>query len=197
MRFKLLGTEIYISFLFAAVITLMLACDRTGLVLPTLFAVFVHEIGHLFAMWLLECGPKRIKLIPTSMQITAPITKRYRNDILIALFGPLVNFLFTLIFYLNFMLFKNELSFYYAGLNLIIGLFNSLPVSGLDGGTVLYSVISKKTNPNRAAVIMKFITFGVASILTATAIILTLKGSFNVSLYIIGIYLFVMAVTCK
>ena len=133
MRFKLLGTEIYISFLFAAVITLMLACDRTGLVLPTLFAVFVHEIGHLFAMWLLECGPKRIKLIPTSVQITAPITKRYRNDILIALFGPLVNFLFTFIFYLNFMLFKNELSFYYAGLNLIIGLFNSLPVSGLDG----------------------------------------------------------------
>ena len=197
MRFKLLGTEIYISFLFAAVITLMLACDRTGLVLPTLFAVFVHEIGHLFAMWLLECSPKRIKLIPTSVQITSPITKRYRNDILIALFGPLVNFLFTLIFYLNFMLFKNELSFYYAGLNLIIGLFNSLPVSGLDGGTVLYSVISKKTNPNRAAVIMKFITFGVASILTATAIILTLKGSFNVSLYIIGIYLFVMAVTCK
>lgn len=197
MRFKLLGTEIYISFLFAAVITLMLACDRTGLVLPTLFAVFVHEIGHLFAMWLLECGPKRIKLIPTSVQITAPITKRYRNDILIALFGPLVNFLFTLIFYLNFMLFKNELSFYYAGLNLIIGLFNSLPVSGLDGGTVLYSVISKKTNPNRAAVAMKLITFGVASILTATAIILTLKGSFNVSLYIIGIYLFVMAVACK
>lgn len=197
MRFKLLGTEIYISFLFAAVITLMLACDRTGLVLPTLFAVFVHEIGHLFAMWLLECSPKRIKLIPTSVQITAPITKRYRNDILIALFGPLVNFLFTLIFYLNFMLFKNELSFYYAGLNLIIGLFNSLPVSGLDGGTVLYSVISKKTNPNRAAVAMKLITFGVASILTATAIILTLKGSFNVSLYIIGIYLFVMAVACK
>lgn len=197
MRFKLLGTEIYISFLFAAVITLMLACDRTGLVLPTLFAVFVHEIGHLFAMWLLECGPKRIKLIPTSVQITAPITKRYRNDILIALFGPLVNLLFTLIFYMNFMLFKNELSFYYAGLNLIIGSFNSLPVSGLDGGTILYSVISKKSNPNRAAVIMKIITFSVASILIVTAIILTLKGTFNISLYIIGIYLFVMAIACK
>ena len=197
MRFKLLGTEIYVSFLFAAVVTLMLVCDKTGLILPTLFAVCVHELGHLFAMWLLECAPRKIKLIPTSVQITAPITRRYRNDILIALFGPLVNFLFTLVFYLNFLFFKNEISFYYAGINLILGLFNSLPVSGLDGGTVVYSLISQKQNPDKAAIAVRLITFSVSALLIIIAVLLTAKGFFNLSLYILGIYFLVMAVICK
>ena len=197
MRFKLLGTEIYVSFLFAALVTLMLCVDRTGLILPTLFAVCVHELGHLFAMWLLECAPKKIKLIPTSVQITAPITKRYRNDILIALFGPLVNFFFTLVFYVNYMFFKNDVSFFYAGINLCLGLFNSLPVSGLDGGTVVYSLVSQKHNPDKAAVTLRIITFSVSAALIITAVMLTLKGFFNPSLYILGIYLFIMAIACK
>ena len=75
MKIRFLGTEIYISFLFMALICIMLATDRTGLLMPTLFAVLMHEIGHLFAMWLLDCEPKQIRLIPASVQITAPITK--------------------------------------------------------------------------------------------------------------------------
>ena len=71
MRFKLFGTEFYISFLFAAVITAMLAFDRTGFILPLFFAVLVHELGHLTAMWVLDCAPKRIRLIPAAVEITA------------------------------------------------------------------------------------------------------------------------------
>ena len=59
LKFRLFGTEVYISFLFMAVITIMLATDRTGLILPSLFAIIMHEAGHLFAMWLLECAPKQ------------------------------------------------------------------------------------------------------------------------------------------
>ena len=46
MRFKLLGTEFYVSFLFSAVITAMIAFDRTGYILPLLFAIVMHELGH-------------------------------------------------------------------------------------------------------------------------------------------------------
>ena len=78
MRFSLFGTKIYISFFFCAVFTLMLAFDRTGLILPTFFAVVVHEIGHLFAMWALDCEPKQIKLIPSSVQVVSSFSKRYK-----------------------------------------------------------------------------------------------------------------------
>ena len=123
MKFRLFGTEIYISFLFAAVITVMLATDKTGLIIPALFAVIMHEIGHLFAMWVLECAPKRIKLIPASVQITSSFSGRYKNDIIVAVCGPAVNFVLFFTLYFNYLAFKNQLVLYCALLNLIIGLF--------------------------------------------------------------------------
>lgn len=197
MKFKLFGTEIYVSFLFSAVITLMLATDRTGMVMPTLFAILMHESGHLFAMWALECAPKRIKLIPASVQITSPMTRRYKNDIAIAVCGPLVNFVLFLTFYLNYLAFKNELTLYYALLNLLIGAFNSLPVCGLDGGTVLQCLLAKRHGPDKAAVTVKIITFITALLIITVALILALKDTFNISLFIIGIYLFVMTLINK
>lgn len=194
MKFRLFGTEIYISFLFAAVITVMLATDKTGLIIPALFAVIMHEIGHLFAMWVLECSPKRIKLIPASVQITSSFSGRYKNDIIVAVCGPTVNFVLFLTLYFNYLAFKNQLVLYCALLNLIIGLFNSLPVAGLDGGTVLYSIISKKSNPNKAAVIVKIITLVIAFLIIVSAVVLTLKGKLNLSLYIVGIYLILMSI---
>lgn len=194
MRFKLFGTEIYISFLFSAVITVMLLTDRTGLLVPTLFAIIMHEIGHLFAMWALECAPKRIKLIPASIQITSPFSKRYKNDIIIAVCGPTVNFVLFFTLYFNYLAFKNELTLYYALLNLIIGLFNSLPVKGLDGGTILFSILAKKYELNKAELILKAITITIALAIIISAIYFTVKGKTNLSLYIIGLYLIIMSI---
>ena len=172
----------------------MLATDRTGMIVPSLFAVIMHEIGHLFAMWLLECAPKRIKLIPASIQITSPFSKGYRNDIIIAVCGPLTNFVIFFALYANYMVFNNKITLYYALLNLIIGLFNSLPVKGLDGGTILFSLLVKKLEYNKAMLILRFITLAVALALIISAIYFTVKGKVNLSLYIIGIYLIVMSI---
>lgn len=192
MKFKLFDTEIYISFLFAATVTIMLLTDKTGYMLPALFAIILHELGHLFMMWLLECAPKRIKLIPASVQITAPFQKRYRNDILVAAAGSSVNILLFLTLYFNYLAFRNEVTLYFALLNLVIGGFNLLPVKGLDGGTILFCILEKYKGPDKAAVTLKIITIILAVALILTAITLTLRGKINISMYIIGIYLFVM-----
>ena len=193
MKFKLFGTEIYISFLFAATLTVMLLTDKTGFMIPALFAIGVHETGHLFMMWLLECAPKRVKLIPASIQITTPFGKRYRNDILIASSGPAVNILIFLTLYFNFLAFGNKVTLYFALLNLVIGSFNLLPVTGLDGGTILYCVLSKYKSPEKAALILKIITLILAVVIIVTAITLSFRGKINISFYIMGIYLLIMS----
>lgn len=194
MKLKLLGTEIYISFLFMAVICVMLATDRTGLLLPTLFTVLMHEIGHLFAMWVLDCSPKQIKLIPASVQITAPLTSKYKNDIIIAIIGPIVNLLLFFVLYINFLCFKNSIILNYALINLLITIFNLMPVIGLDGGTILFSVLAKKTEYNKAILTLKIITLIVAAAVIFLAVTLTIRGKINISLYIIGIYLVVASI---
>lgn len=190
MKFKLLGSEIYISFLFVAVISLMLATDKTGLALPTLFAVSLHEIGHLLAMWIVGTPPKSIRLIPASVQITRSISSRYKNDIIVALSGPLVNFALFLTLYINYLIFGNEGILYYSLINLIVGLFNLLPVTGLDGGTVLFSVIAKKRDINKAMLTLRIISLCLGAVCLFLAITLTLRGKLNVSVYIISVYLF-------
>ena len=194
MKFKLFGTEIYVSFLFAAVISLMLAFDKTGLALPTLIAVACHELGHLCVMWMLESTPKSIRLIPASVQITRSFSYCYNNDILIALSGPAVNLLLFFVFYINYLTFKNSGVFCYAMINLIVCLFNLLPVTGLDGGTVLFSLIAKKYDVNRAMLTLRIITLFLASATLFLAITLTLRGKLNISVYIVAIYLFMSVI---
>lgn len=191
VRFKFLGTEIYVSFLFAAVISLMLATDKTGFALPTLLAVTMHEAGHLFAMWLLDNAPKSIRLIPASVQITRSVSGKYKNDILIALAGPAVNFVLFLTLYINYINSKSESVLYYSLINLIVGAFNMLPVTGLDGGTVLFSLIAKKWDINRALLTLRIVTLFLGAAVLFLAVSLTIRGQINLSVYIVAIYLFV------
>ena len=194
MRFKLFGTEFYISFLFAAVITAMLVFDRTGFILPLLFAVFVHELGHLAAMWVLDCAPKRIRLVPAAVEITTKLQSGGRYEIFIALCGPAINLLLFAILFVNYLAFSND-SYLTVGLiNLLIGLFNLLPVTGLDGGTVLFNILCRKAEPSRAALIMRIINFSVALAALVIAVTLCFKGQFNLSFFILALYLTVMSV---
>ncbi len=192
MRFKFLGTEIYISFLFAAVITAMIAFDRTGYILPLLFAVIMHEFGHLCAMWIFECAPKRIRLVPAAVEITSKINFSGKNEIIIAACGPAVNLILFFTLWFNYLAFNKEMSLICGMINLLIGIFNLLPVTGLDGGTILYNILCRKTEEGRARLIMRIINLSVAAALLIIAVCLCFKGQFNLSFFIIGLYLIVM-----
>ncbi|MEE1278456.1 MAG: hypothetical protein UHE86_05280, partial [Acutalibacteraceae bacterium] len=69
MEIKFLGTNVKISFLFVAFITIMIFIDKTGLVIPLILAVFVHESAHLLMMKKFGVSPKEITLIPGGIQI--------------------------------------------------------------------------------------------------------------------------------
>lgn len=194
MRFKLFGTEIYVSFLFAAVIALMLATDRTGLVIPTLFAVLVHEIGHLFAMWILGCRPKSIRLIPASVQIVRGFSSRPYGEAVVAVCGPAANIAVFLSLMLNFYYCSSENSLIFGLLNLIIGIFNLLPVSGLDGGTLLSAALAHGMDPQKAEGIVKIITAIMAALAFIAGVYMWVSGRFNLSVFIVALYLLICCI---
>ncbi len=193
MKFSFLGTKIYVSFFFMAAVTIMLATDRTGYMLPTLFAVIIHEAAHLFVMWVQDCAPLSVRLIPASVQINKKFSFSHKNDILIAAAGPAANLLLCGCLYFNYAAFGNMTVLYYSLLNLIIGCFNLLPVKGLDGGTILYNIICKFKGQEKAALIMRIITLILAAAVIFVAVTLTFRHKFNISIYIVGIYLFIMS----
>lgn len=197
MKFKIFGTEIYISFLFAALIAFLLATDRTGFIIPTLFASFIHEGGHLFAMWLCGCQPQKIKLIPASMQIVRGFSVSEKREIAIALCGPAANIAVFLCLFLNYLLSENATVLTFALLNLILAFFNLLPVSGLDGGTILKNLWARKTDIYSAEGKVRILTFALSVFFLAAGVVLALRKETNISLFIMAVYLFICAMVRK
>lgn len=193
MNFKLLGTKIYVSFIFISLITFMIATDRTGYIIPTAFAVILHELGHLFAMWLFECAPKEIKLIPTSVQIVRSFSIKPYGETVIAVMGPLVNILLFLIFLVNYLCFNNHIYLVFGIINLVLGIFNLLPVRGLDGGTALHNIISKKFGTDSATKTITVLTLIFGFIILTLGFFLLFNKNFNPTVFIIAIYLFIAA----
>ena len=187
MKFRILGTEITVTFFFGAAVTLFLFLDRTGLALPTLGAVLLHETGHLFAMWMLDCPPTYIRLIPSSVQIGKKITCSYQTDLLVTLMGPGVNLLCFAVFYANGKLYSSPKMIVFALIHLLFGLFNLLPVKGLDGGTVLYVLLARK-NPQKAERILFFSALFLGAVFLFLAVFFTLRHKCNPSFYALSLY---------
>lgn len=197
VKFKFLGTKIYISFLFCAVLCLMLAVDRTGLIIPTLFAVFIHESGHLLAMWAADCQPKEIKLIPTSVQIIRNFTEKPHGEAIITLCGPLANFVIFIVLFINYSIFKNEQTLLFAIINLVMGLYNMLPVSQLDGGDLLVYLLCRKFDIYKSESIVRIITVIFALLIFLFGVYLWVSKTFNISVFVFALYLFLCGLIKK
>lgn len=117
-----------------------------------LFAFF-HELGHLFAGIILGFKPKSLSINPVGLSIAFHVkvddyNERVRKGnilavkkLIIALMGPAVNFLIVIVFMLfdlDFFYIRREFVIYS---NILIGLFNLIPVYPLDGGRILKSLL--------------------------------------------------------
>ena len=136
MSFCIYKTKIYISFFFCAGLLLFTLIDKSGLVLPVLLASLLHEIGHIFALYIVKNPPSEINFIVGGIEIK---TNAAKNNIFVSLCGPLLNILLFLVFY------NTNLNF--SAINLLLGSFNLLPFCGLDGASIICEIFknSEKT----------------------------------------------------
>ena len=171
----------------------MLAFDRTGYILPLLFAVTVHELSHLTVMWICDCAPLRIRLVPAAVEITTRIKGGIGKEIMIAVGGPRIDVVLFFALWLDFLAFGKKDYLIFGLIKLLLGAFNLLPVTGLDGGTVLEGILIKRINPAKAGVIMKIMNLTVAAVLIFFAVYFAFKGQFNLSLFIIPLYLAIVS----
>ena len=149
MRFKILGIQVYVSFLFAAFITLLLIIDQTGLIIPVFMSSAIHELGHAIAMNRNNCGIIKISMKPGGCIITAPPFPDSKIEIIVALSGPLYNLTAAVLLAVMWQIIGYEGCFVAAVINAGLGLFNLLPFRGLDGGTVISVHLTKKHENGR------------------------------------------------
>ncbi len=115
-------------------------------VLPLIsLAALLHEMGHLLALRVFGVGVEGIYFTAFGMEIRADTRfLPYQKDIICTLAGPLVNLLSAVV------LARLAGDYLLAGANLLEGVFNLLPLTGLDGARALHLLLSWCFDPIRA-----------------------------------------------
>lgn len=196
MKFKIFSTEINVSFFFMAILTLALIIDKTGFILPVFLATALHEVGHLAAMFVLKCQPKKINLIPGSIQIIRDFGVKAQGEIFILLSGPLSNLLFAAFSFMLYYFLKMPFFINFSVVNLLIFAFNLFPVRGLDGGSILYLALSKILSGSKCEVILDILSLFCGALAVFLGVSGILMGKINLSLAVLGLYV-IMGVIIK
>jgi stage IV sporulation protein FB len=115
----------------------------------TLFVlVFMHELGHVLAALAAGWRVQSIELLPFGgvAKIDESGTTRAKDEVIVALSGPLVNISMIAIGYLFFIvgIWEQDWTDFFIRGNVFIAGFNLLPVWPLDGGKVLHTLLSKR-----------------------------------------------------
>ncbi len=173
---------IHISVPFVCGLILFLLFDRTGLGGQMVLAALAHEIGHLLVMVILGEQPQSIVFGSFGIRMERKPGTRlaYQKEIWIFAAGPAVNLLTALLFFSHPSVCR---------VHLLLGLFNLLPVSVLDGGQILRCILQQKMEMARADFWRKVVSLccGTALILLAFAIFWV--SGYNASLLSTSVYL--------
>lgn len=192
LRFEIFGCKISVSIFFTAVITFMLLTDSTGIVTFMLISVMCHEAGHLTAMKLCSVKMGEIKLLPFSVDISVGNKGTPGKRLFITSAGIISNVLCFLSGILFYSIFGGERTVFFCFSQCLIGLYNFLPVKGLDGNEILYCLLCfSSLTENAVNRICRAVSYIFILIIGIVAVFLFFKMH-NPFLILFCIYLFIL-----
>lgn len=152
-----------------------------------LISIILHEFGHLIIAKILKIKIKNLKFnfIGFSAEFNN-ISDKNIEKIIILLFGPLVNLFISILFLANKIDCDYNVEIIYT--NLILFVFNILPILPLDGGRILFYIFNFKFDIEKSFKISNDISKLFLIIISFTyAIIIFIVR--NIEIFFIIIYL--------
>lgn len=144
-----MGRRIEITTGALAFFCLLFYINPNGIFLPFLLAATAHETGHMAVCWLSGGKIHSFRVSASGAEIVAEFSS-FGGEMFSILAGPLVNLLLMVIFL--------QTRFQFALVNLFLAAYNLLPILPLDGGRILYLLLSRRW-PLVADKIMRTLTF--------------------------------------
>lgn len=156
--------------------------DNEEILLLFLGAAVIHETGHLLAIYACGGDIRRIVLSAAGAELQQSRSLGYMADTAIALAGPAAGMAAAWVFSA-----KGYPMF--AGANVLLSVFNCLPVLPLDGGCACYSVISMTSFALVGRRGLEYFSIAAAIILTLCGAAFLLHTRRNATGLIVGLCL--------
>ena len=192
MNIKILNYKIHIDFSFIFLVTLLFFINKSFFVVSGIFASLIHEIGHLILLKKsVNSKQLDIDLRFFKLNIIDPnrSNKTFFEDLKVLIAGPIFNFLTFILFIIMFEISKNDKLYFFALQNLILFIFNLLPVVPLDGGQILFILLLYKIDFVSSQKIITIISLILIYILSFIGFFIFLYSKYNVSILILSIYM--------
>ncbi len=174
---------------FALLFTMMGISSSPHPVLMVL-CYLVHELGHLFFAKMVGAKTRKIRGGVFKLSIGYDCADlSYKREALVCLGGVIFNLLFALIVALAIR--SNEARRFLIVCNLSLGIMNLYPVSILDGGRIVKSILLAIFSQEKAEKISRYVSFFSAFLLWLVATYLQLIFSSNISLFFISVFLLI------
>ncbi len=197
MRVKLGKTALRINISFAAVVTLMLIIDESGLCAVGLFCCIIHEAGHIICLLIFGEKPDLIELSFYGFKIERkePSILTAAEELTVYMAGPAMNIILSAIFFLIGGGYEGVRTTAVSGL--CVGVFNLIPCMPLDGGNIVFHILSLFTEEERAEKICLKISAVILVPMAVSGIFMLLKSG-NITLIGVTAYLAVSCIlSCK
>lgn len=153
-----------------------------------LAAVVCHEAGHFLTLRVFGADVDALQVSVFGIQMHIGNAERlsYGKEAICVLAGPLVNL--TLSWMLGMLGRTHEEAFLFSGAQLVLGIYNLLPIVTLDGGRLLWIIVGWVSDPFFADWVCRWVSIIFLILLGGTAGLLWIRyRSFFLVVGIIGI----------
>ncbi len=185
------GPRISVSLPSVLLFSALFYLDSQNLMIYFVAAAVLHECGHFLAVKL--CGGRiemlRLSLIGAEIVLAGTPMLPHSKEVAIALAGPAMSVLgAAAASLLGTLLFYDDL-YVFAGVSLLLGLFNLLPVRILDGGRAISSILELHLGQERADSIAFLLSLLGCMLITSFGVYVFMSTGYNITMLFIAVFL--------
>lgn len=157
------------------------------------FWIIIHELAHYFVLLKLNIESEKFKLhiLGARLEIKDYEALNSREKLIVCFAGPVLNGIVAIIFFCIYkLILKSQYIYSTYEINLVLFIFNLLPIYPLDGGKILGAILENKMifkDVNNILIKISY-SFGIVFILLSILGIVIL-GEINITSILAGIFI--------